>query len=244
MEPPGSFFLKTGFTRFCVSFFQNQFIKKNNRTMTRQLLFLCLIISWAGCQETENTSDAYGNFEATVSTISAQGNGPLLWFEVEEGQRLDAGQVVGIVDTTQLHLQKEQLWATIRALPKKLRDALADIQVLEKQKANVRRERDRLQRLIAKKAAPAKQLDDLNGELEVLDQRIAAIRAQTSLANRAILAEKEPLRAQIAVLEDQIRRARIVNPVAGTVLTKLVEPYEVVRTGTPLYRIGQLDTLT
>ena len=105
------------------------------------------------------------------------------------------------------------------------------------------RERDRVNRLLEKKAATPKQLDDINGELEVMDKRMEAIRAQTKITNRSILAEKEPLIAQIAILDNQIKKSYIYNHVGGTVLTKLTEPNEFVGMGFPLYRIGELDTM-
>jgi HlyD family secretion protein len=164
--------------------------------------------------------------------------------DAEEGRQLPAGKLVAQIDTTQLHLQRKQIEATIGTLPKKLRNAIDDIKVLEYQKANLIRERDRVSRLVAQKAATPKQLDDMNGEMEVIDQQIVAIRSQAQTANRGILAEKEPLLAQVDVIREQIRRCYVYNPVAGTVLTRLMEPSEMVSPGTPLYRIGQLDTMT
>ncbi|PSR08434.1 MAG: HlyD family secretion protein [Bacteroidetes bacterium] len=207
---------------------------------------ICLLFTGllAGCNQTAPRSDAYGNFEATTTTVSAQANGQLVFLRVAEGQPVAANTLVALVDTTLLHLQRRQILAAINTLPQKLRTALADIRVLEDQKRNLQRERDRVSRLVDSKAATPKQLDDLNGELVVLDQRMAAIREQTATANRGIMAEQEPLLAQVALLDEQIRQAYVFNPVAGTVLTKLAEPAEVVGMGAPLYRIAQLDTLT
>ncbi len=212
--------------------------------MKRYTILFLSILLFSACQQEEERSDAYGNFEATVTTISAQANGQLLHLTVEEGQQLNEGVLVGLIDTSVLHLQRLQLEATIGTLPQKLRTAEPDIRVLEDQKRNLIRERDRVRELVTAKAATPKQLDDLNGELVVLEQRIAAARSQTATANRGILAEQDPIRAQIAVLDEQIRKAYIYNPVAGTVLTKLAESAEIVGMGSPLYRIGQLDTLT
>jgi HlyD family secretion protein len=211
--------------------------------MYKYLIFLFPILL-VSCQEEKQLSDAYGNFEATTTTISSEANGRLLFLHVEEGQQLASNQLVALVDTTQLHLQRQQIRATIGTLPQKLRNTLADIEVLNNQKANLIRERNRVQRLVAKKAATSKQLDDLNGQIEVVDRQIEAIRSQTQTGNRAILSEKEPLLAQIAVINQQISKAYIHNPIAGTVLTKLAEAHEVVGMGVPLYRIGQLDTMT
>jgi len=206
-------------------------------------IFTLGLLGLLSCQSGGEDSDAYGNFEARTITVSSEANGRLLRLEVEEGQRVRAGELMGIVDTTQLHLQRKQIQASINTLPKKLRNALSEIEVLKEQKSNLIRERERLKRLVEKEAAPQKSLDDLDGEIDVLDQRMEAIRSQTQTANQGILAEKEPLLAQIAVIEEQIRKSYIFNPVEGQVLTKLSEPHEVVMMGSPLYRIGQMDTL-
>lgn len=212
--------------------------------MYRSLFFFLTLLTAFSCSKNGDTSDAWGNFEATVTTISSEAQGRLLFLNIEEGKQLKAGTLIGIVDTTQLHLQRKQVEASIGTLPKKLRNTLEDLRVLQNQKNNLSRERDRVARLVAKKAAPTKQLDDLNGELIVADQRIQALRTQTTTTNRGILAEQEPMFAQIDIISEQIRRSYVQNPIAGTVLTKLAEPFEMVNPGAPLYRIAKLDTLT
>ncbi|MBR9921364.1 MAG: HlyD family efflux transporter periplasmic adaptor subunit [Bacteroidetes bacterium] len=197
----------------------------------------------ASCSDTEQESDAYGNFEAVVTTVSAETAGRLHFLHAQEGARLKAGKSVALIDTLQLDLQRKQLEATIGTLPQKLRSALEELEVLKKQKANLVRERDRVARLIERNAATDKQLDDLNGQMEVLDKQMEAVRAGTATQNQAILAEKEPLQAQIALVNQQIRRSTIQNPVTGTVLTRLAEAGEFVGPGVPLYRIARLDTL-
>lgn len=212
--------------------------------MAKYLSFLAFLLFLTACQEEENRSDAYGNFEATTIMVSAEASGQLLQLDIAEGQKLKAGSLVGLIDTTLLHLQRQQIAATIGTLPKQLQNSLAEIEVLKGQQANLSRERDRIAALVANKAATPKQLDDLNGELEVVSKRIAAVRANTQTANGAILSQKEPLLAQRELINEQIRRAYCYNPVAGTVLTKMAEAGEMVGTGSPLYRIGRLDTMT
>ena len=205
------------------------------------MLIILFILS--ACKEEVSRSDAYGNFEAVTTLVGAEANGRLLFLKAEEGQKLKKGELVALVDTTNLHLQKQQLKAMLNTLPKKMRDARPDIAVLEDQKKNLLREIDRVEKLLKDKAATPKQLDDLKGELVVVEQRIKAAQSQTDIANRGILAEKEPIAAQIATLEEQIRKCYIYNPIEGTVLTKLAEPSEVVGFGSPLYKIANLEYL-
>lgn len=210
----------------------------------RNILFLLILLGAMSCNETENRSDAYGNFEADPILISAEAKGRLQFLRAEEGQTIKEGQLIGLIDTTALHLQKELVDAQVGTLPKKLRNALSEIEVLEKQKANLQREQKRVESLLAKKAATEKQLDDVSGEIEVVDKKMASIQTQTQIANRAILAEKQPLLAQRAIIMDQIRRSYIYSPVTARVLSKLAEPSEIVGLGTPLLRVADLDTIT
>ena len=212
--------------------------------MYKIILFSCFLIGVIGCQEPIERADAFGNFEATYITVSAQGKGQLLKLDLSEGQKISSGVFVGYIDTTSLILQRNQVEASLNTLPKRLKNTLADIEVLNNQKSILIREKQRLERLIAKKAATRKQLDDIVGQIEVLDKRIQAIRSNTNIGNRGILAEKEPLLAQKAIINDQIRRCYISNPITGTIITKLVEPSEMVSIGMPLYRLAKLDTMT
>ena len=201
-----------------------------------------IVVVLTGCNNGEK-SDAYGNFEATSITVSAKGSGELITFSVEEGQQLEANQAVGLIDTTQLHLEKLRLLAQMEALDLKLQEAAPEVAVMVKDRSNLIRERDRTERLLKEKAATQQQLDDFNGKIDVINQRIEATRRTINIANRGILAERKPLEAQIALVEKQLRDYRINNPISGTVLTKFAEPNELVNQGSPLYKVANLDEM-
>lgn len=188
-------------------------------------------------------ADAYGNFEATSVTISAMGNGELVFLNVEEGQKLNAYQNVGLIDTTEIHLEKVRLLAQLQALDLKLQEAAPEVAVLVRDKANLIRERDRTQRLLEQKAATQQQLDDYNGKIDLIEQRINSTKRNITIANRGILAERKPLEAQIALVQKQIHDHKIQNPISGTVLTKFAEAHELVGTGTPLYKVANLEEM-
>ncbi len=207
------------------------------------MIFLLGFFLLAACKKAEKRSDAYGNFEAVETIVSAEANGRLLFLNVAEGEPKKAGVLVALVDTTLLHLQKQQLLASLGTIGKKQQDPNPQIAVLEEQRRNLVRERDRVQRLLADKAATPKQLDDLNGQIEVAEAQIKAARRSAGTANTGILGEKDPVLAQVKVLNEQIRRCYVRNPLDGVVLTKIAEPSEVVGFGSPLYKIAALDTL-
>lgn len=205
---------------------------------------LSLLFFLSACQAEEPLADAYGNFETTPTMVGAEANGKLLFLHVEEGQRLIAGELVGLIDTLAIHLQMEKLQASKQALGQKVQEAEPEIKVLQKQKQNLIREQKRVEALLQDQAATPKQLDDIKGQIQVIDQQMAAVQRKTSLANRAILSEKGPVDAQLNLLKDQKQRCFIYNPITGVVVNKLAETSEIKGFGSPLYRIAALDTMT
>jgi HlyD family secretion protein len=206
--------------------------------------FLFLLLALSACTEEIPLADAYGNFEATSTTVSAEANGRLLYLSIEEGEVVPPGKLIGLVDTTQMHLQRRQLEAQLSTFGKQVKTAAPDIAVLEDQKRNLIRERDRTKRLVAAKAATSRQLDELNGQIGVIDHQTTAAQSKLPEVNRGILSGNDPTRAQLEVIDNQIAKAYIYNPIGGTVMTKLAESSEIVGMGSPLYRIANIDTLT
>jgi len=77
--------------------------------MKRLTDFLCLILLFAACSSNLKNYDASGMFEATEVIVSAETNGKIVALNIMEGQQVEPSQLFGIVDTTQLYLQKMQL---------------------------------------------------------------------------------------------------------------------------------------
>lgn len=199
-----------------------------------------VVAAVAGCQSGAQESDAYGNFEAVETKISALASGTLLYLNVQEGKTVAKGEWVGLIDTTNLYLKKEQLKASYEAALSKRPAIAAQVKTIEEQKKNAIRELERFQTLAEKGAAATKQADDLQHQANVFEKQIAAIKTQDiQLRN-----ELKVIQAQIAQVQRQIDDCRIVAPVSGTVLVKLAEQHELVATGSPLFRLANLDTLT
>ncbi len=206
----------------------------------RKLIVLLLIpAALAGCSGRNHLSDAYGNFESREYLISAEGQGKILIFDVREGEVLERGQEVGYIDTMPSYLQKEQLESRIRAIEAQRPGITAQIEVLSSQKNTLQVEKERLERLLEDGAATGKQMDDLEGQLSALEKQMQATRSGFG----TIDAEIRALQAQVRIIEDQLKRNIIVNPVGGTVLEKYAEPYEMAMPGKVLYKIADLSTM-
>jgi HlyD family secretion protein len=200
-------------------------------------------VSSPGCHRGNDKSDAYGNFEATEIIISSESNGKLLTFSIHEGDQLSSGQKIGLIDTIPLYLKKKQLEAKIISLSNKTINIPSQINVLIERKSNLERELNRINNLYKEGAATQKQLDDITGELEVINSEIKANRERLETSNEGLLSEILPLQYQIEEINDQINRAVVFNPVSGTVLTTYTEENEIVNYGKPLYRIADIEEM-
>ena len=67
------------------------------------------------CNDNKVSFDASGAFEAEETIISSEATGIIKQLSIEEGQTLEAGQVIGYIDSVQLYLKKKQLEAQVVA---------------------------------------------------------------------------------------------------------------------------------
>ena len=225
--------------------------------MNRYIIIVTAWMMLAACNNNKISYDASGNFEADEVMVSAQQNGQLLSFSVHEGDQLKEGDVVGQIDMTVQRLQKEQTEATINALQQKTGSAAEQVKVAKAQLAvqqiqlgNLYHERERSQNLVKADAAPQKQVDDMNAQINQLQKQMAVTQEQiklyhsnTATQNRSILSEKAPLEKAAQQLQAQIDKGEIVNPITGIVLTNYALKGEMAAVGKPLYKIADTDTL-
>lgn len=206
-------------------------------TYARAVLLLAAL-PMAACGRGEEP-DAYGNFEATEVIVSAETSGQLLWFTPDNGQRLDSGSMVGLIDTTQLSLERDQVISERGAGSSRATEVSHQLDVLEAEREIAQRGYDRTRRLHSEQAATAQALDQAERDYRVLGAQIEATRAQ----RRTVEHDITTTGARLAQIEDRLKKSRITNPETGTVLTSYAEPGEFVQQGQPLYKIANLDSM-
>ena len=209
----------------------------------KPIIIILSVISMMGCGRDNDIADAYGNFEATEILISSEANGKLQEFKVLEGEKLTSGQRIGLIDTLPLYLKKKQLQARIEALNTKTINIPSQINVLIERKNVIEREKRRIENLFKEGAATQKQMDDIKGEIDVINEELNANKERLETNNKGLLSEILPIEYQIDEINDQINKSILINPVNGTVLTKYAEPFEIVNYGKPLYHIADLNVL-
>ncbi len=215
------------------------------------------VIFFAGCKSSGSNADASGTFEANEVIVSAQANGRILSLDIDEGAILPADTIVGQVDPSDLSLQKEQVEASISSLNDQTQNAAPNVKLLQNQVAvqqsqlnNLLHEKARIENLLKLDAATGKQLDDINAQIDLVKKQMDVTRQQINVQlnnvntqNNAVLSNAKPLQKKAALLDDQLKKASILNPVQGTVLVKYAEKGEITSMGKALYKIADLSTL-
>ncbi|MCB1362841.1 MAG: efflux RND transporter periplasmic adaptor subunit [Rhodobacteraceae bacterium] len=174
---------------------------------------LAALASAAGSQEPVTSAQitewksVFGQVEAR-DTIPARSRigGTLIRIDVEEGSDVTEGQVIGVIHDPKLDLQMQSVEAEIEALQSQL--------------ANAKTELARGEDLLKRGVTTAQRLDALRTQVEVLQNRIEATRAQKR------------------VVAEQAAEGAVLAPIAGRVITVPVTAGAVVMPGEVVATIG------
>ena len=211
---------------------------------SRNLLGLCSLLAlFSACGNGAPKYDATGTFETTEVLVSAEASGRLLYFDIEEGMLLKAGEEVGVVDTVQLYLKKLQLEASLKSVEEQRPDILKQVAATKEQISAAQRERNRVANLLKVGAANQKQLDDAEDQLEVLRKQLVAQNSTLSNSHQSLTWQSSSVGIQVAQVEDQLKKCHITSPITGTVLAKYAEAGELTAMGTPLFKMADTEQM-
>lgn len=208
----------------------------------KRLFYVLPLLAIVSCNN-EPDYDAQGTFEATEIVLSSEGTGRILSFDVTEGEIINANSVVGVIDSLQLHLQREQLKAQQSALLSSLPDKEKQVASLRRQLAKQRAELQRVKNMLSDGAATTKQRDDIEAQITILEGQLSATLSTLDNNTSTINENATALEAQIAALDDRIAKCNISSAVGGTVLIKYAEAGEFTTIGKPLMKVADLENI-
>ena len=209
--------------------------------MKKYLMIFTSLLLFA-CESNQETADAYGHFEADDVIVSSEANGRVLAMFVEEGDIVNQGDTIAVVDTVNLVLQRKQLEAMIDAVYAKTQDVGSEIAVLQERLVHLTKERERVVSLLADSAATPKQLDDITAEINVVRKQVTAVRTRISTMNRGVRSEILPLEVKIEQINEQLSRCYLVARQTGSIQNLYVRSNEVVMMGKPVCKIADVST--
>ncbi|MCE4565771.1 HlyD family efflux transporter periplasmic adaptor subunit [Maribellus sp. CM-23] len=208
--------------------------------MKRNLLMILISVVLFSCSSTDEKSDAFGNFEADPVIVSSESSGKILQLTIEKGQKIGKDFISAVIDTVQVHLKLQQLEAQKAAVIARRQSIQSQIGVFEEQIKTLKINEERVAKMVKDQAATQKQLDDISGQISVIQKQIESTRTQFVSVNK----ELEVLEAQQETTKDLLTRCTVKSPVSGTILETYVEQGELATPGKPLFKIADLDVLT
>lgn len=202
------------------------------------------IVLLYSCSNNDGDYDASGSFEATEIIVSSEASGKIEKLSIIEGQQLEKGEQVGLIDSTQLYLQKMNLLSNVKGVRAQQPNIATQTASIKEQITTLEREKQRTANLIKANAATQKQLDDINGQMEVLQKQLSASQSTLQKSSQNITAQSSAMDIQIEQIEDRLQKSIIRSPITGTVLNKYSEEGELANMGTPLFKIADINNMT
>jgi len=210
-----------------------------NRKFTLIIFTALFVFISFSCNNKEQKSDAYGNFEITEVMVAAESNGKLLFLNIEEGMYVEEGQIVGMIDTVDLYLNKLKLESAIKSIKTGKNGIKMEIDVLEQQKENCQKEYERLKNMFYDGAATQKQIDDVTGAISLIDKQIIAANFKYHINDSEIEANQINIRQ----INHAITRCKIISPISGTIISKQLQKGEFAAAGRPVFKVANLDDM-
>lgn len=228
-------------------------------------LALLGLLACPGCRqgEADTRIRASGTFEVDKIRILAAAPGKLESFTVEEGDRVEADQIIATIETEDLELKKEELLAGLDqarsrlrlvekgARPEDIKQLRALQQEVKLQKSLADTNVDRLEQLYESGGISKSTLDEAETKRDVAGSKLSQIKWQLKKARTGAREEEVDMaRAAVSQLEaglkqiDKLISDRTVTcPLAGKVLTTYVHEGEYVHMGQLLSTVADLEDL-
>lgn len=205
----------------------------------RIITLLIIIMVFSGCQ-TDPDEGRYSSIaEGRVLNVPAMTGGKIMKLNVDTGNLVEKNQILGTIDTTELHLQRNLVQAQFNELEIQSTLARNSVEQAQTQHNYISEKQQRISQLYAKKSTSRQSLDDANNSLKqaafALDQ--AKQNFQTVYARRA------QLQAQLDLLDKKISDAVICAPSAGIISERFYESGEAIPTMASLVEIINLQEI-
>lgn len=164
---------------------------------------------------------ATGTVEARLYTLTFPRPGRVAEVRVKEGQAVQAGQVLAVLETTGEQSQLRSAREALKALQTRVSAQEAEFRSnstrLQNQLAEVQRNLSLAQRLLRIGSAAQNEVNQLTRQMADLQAQLASLGQTRTSTQRELQAQIEARQTEIAALERTISQSSLRAPVAGIV---------------------------
>lgn len=239
------------------------------RRLLRALALGCLFLGVVGCSDQRGshsgpgTLTVYGNVDIREVQLAFQDGGRILNLMVDEGARVEKGQVVAVLDATRLRMEADRLSAEAtaqRQLVERLRTGSRP-QEIERAKAAVASARANLrdaqltlarkQSLLVTNRISQQEVDSASAKVGTWQATLKTAEEEQSLAlegpRREDIAAAEAslaaLQSAMQLAEQRITDTKLLAPADGFIRNRILEPGAMAAAGSPVLTLALTNPL-
>ena len=230
-------------------------------TLTASLLLLILSVNCKKTQDQEGLLEVSGLIEAVETEIRPLIPGRIVDIFVKEGQHVETGDLLCVIDDQHITVQLDQVQAGLEGLQSKLKlfkkgnkkelTAMAKNQLdtVQEELELALKNQERMNRLLDEGAVSEAQKEQADLRLTAAAERVETAEENYQMLFRGrekeeieiVEAEIKNLLAQQKLLHIQLEETRIVSPVCAFIETRHIELGELASQLLPLFSLIDLD---
>lgn len=201
----------------------------------------CLILlGWTGCSRKPAPAfEGSGVLEATEITVGAKTAGTVDSLAVKEGDSVGRGDILCILETDKLSLQKRQLAAGLNEVRLNIQNARRAASLAEESYRAAEKKFNRIRALHGESSVSQQQFED--AETGFLAAKTQYENSSTSL--QALDSKEEQVRLQLELAESGLDDATLRSPLTGTVTQLYLDRGEIARPGGPVAAVADLERM-
>lgn len=208
-------------------------------TALAALAAVLAVLAWQYLQAPalpEGIASGNGRLEATEVDITTKFPGRLAEVRVKEGDNVEAGQVLALMDVREVEAELRQAQAQVKQAQKQRNAATAVIAQRKSEVTLAEKNLARSRELYENQNIPIEQLQRSETAVQTAQAAHAVSEAELAHADAAI----EAAMARAETVRTRIDDSALKTPIAGRVLYRLAEPSEVLAAGGKVFTVLDL----
>jgi HlyD family secretion protein len=205
-----------------------------------RIIPIIILITTSGCGKSPQ-SELWGSgiLEATEVAISSQTTGQIKEIRYDEGDVVAKGDIIAVVDTSDLVLQRKGLSAQLDELVASVKGVRLAAARAQDELNLAKLTAERTEALYKKGSATQQARDEAATKQAAAELTVQGIRNQLNELD----ARRENIKSAVDLVQKKIRDATIITPLSGTVIIRSHQPGELALYGERILTMANLDSM-